>query len=534
MAQFPNTRLVWSMALALLVLSPIAVRAQPDTDPRRPEAEAQVARCVAMDDPPTAERIRRDLNVAVGGLMPFARDVLLNHRTRSAWSQDGREIRVELYLQNIRDLALPQGAVTYLPSVDGQAILQDRRSRIPALWRVDEATVNAAARAYDIRDPAPGDPASPPVLEDSKIAADLPGYDVVRIYADTFTGFAGLVLQSRPRPDLPVHRIYAIAGTHVFEHTDFRTWASGLTFGRSQFVSTAALNMLRDAAAYVSDMRGGGEVFVTGQSQGGLTSQGLGYLLQSYLDAQAKPHHLAHVVSWGAVGAQETLVSLIRHHRDGDGRGFDQALETHWAATDPDYAAAAAFWKTATARWNSVPPGGEEAHLHDVMGRMRVVGYFFEVDLFARAGTFLGTTFAFPTQLVLPDECELLVAEAVVGMSPGRFSVRLESHFLDGYRRAVARGAIAVSRPALPAKWEWFASLLPVFDAAGSVWLKVLYLDGPATSPANWRACEAAGLWRTRENPWCRKTWWPGCGPVEKGPNWCLIRPEGVTGATIH
>lgn len=521
----PVTLLLALLTAVLLLAGPPA-SAQPSTDPRADAARAQVARCAAIDAAPEIQR-RRAVNLAVSGLLPLAREILTNHRTQSTISGNGRQLRVELRLDNVRDLALPAGnpRTQYRPDIDGQAILQDRRSRIPALWTVDEATVNAAARAYDIRNPDPTHPDAAPELVDSKIAADLTGYDTVAMYTDTYTGFAGLVLQSKPQAGRPAHRIYAVAGTHVFEHTDFRTWASGLTFGRAQFVSTAALRMLRDAASYVTDMQGGGEVFVTGQSQGGLTSQGMGYLLQSYLDARAVPHHLAHVVSWGAVGAQETLVALIEDHRAGKGRGFPPELEAHWAASDPDHADAMAFWETVAARWNAVPPGGEIAHLHDVMRGMRVVGYFFEVDLFARAGTFLGTAFAFPTALILPDECDALVAEAVVGLQPGVFSVRLESHFLDGYRRAVTRGAIAVARPALPAKWEWFARLLPTFDTIGSVWLEVLYLEGPATRPANWQACTGAGTWRARTNAYCRKTWWPGCGPDAGGPNWCLIRP---------
>lgn len=511
---------------ALLLLAAWPALAQPDDDPRGDAARAQVARCEAIGSDPAKQR-RRDINLAISGLLPLAREILANHRTQATISGDGRELRVELRLDNVRDLALPSGnpRTQYRRDIDGRAILQDRRSEIPALWMVDEATVNAAARAYDIRNPDPTHPDAAPQLVDSKIAADLTAYEAVRMYTDVYTGFAGLVLQSRPRPGRPVHRIYAVAGTHVFEHTDFRTWASGLTFGRAQFVSTAALLMLHDAATYAADMQSGGEVFITGQSQGGLTSQGMGFLLQSYLDTRAAPHHLAHVVSWGAVGAQETLVALLQDHRAGKRRGFPPALETHWAASDPDHAEAMAFWDTAVAGWGAVPPGAEIDHLHAVMQRMRVVGYFFEVDLFARAGTFLGTAFAFPTALILPDECDALVAEAVVGLQPGVFSVRLESHFLDGYRRAVARGAIAVAKPALPAKWDWFVRLLPTFDTAGGIWLQVLYLEGPASRPPNWEACTAAGIWRARANSYCRKTWWPGCGPEANGSNWCLIRP---------
>ena len=56
------------------------------------------------------------------------------------------------------------------------------------------------------------------------------------------------------------------------------------------------------------------------------------------------------------------------------------------------------------------------------------------------------------------------VVEIIVGMQFGVFGVRLESHFLKGYRRAVGRGAIAVARPARPARWEWFSDLMPVIE----------------------------------------------------------------------
>jgi hypothetical protein len=61
--------------------------------------------------------------------------------------------------------------------------------------------------------------------------------------------------------------------------------------------------MIRDAATYAGDMRGGGEVVLTGQSQGGLVAQGVGYMLQAFLDASPAMHHLIQVVSWRGTGA---------------------------------------------------------------------------------------------------------------------------------------------------------------------------------------------------------------------------------------
>jgi len=509
-------------ALAVLFCAGPAL-AQPRQDPRAADAQRQVDRCDAAAAR-LGEAHMRDMNLGFRNLVPFARDILAAHNIQASFTDGGRQARVELHLRHVRRLDIPEGNLetTYLTGVDGGAILQDRRSRHPALWQIDEATVAAADRAYDIRYRDPADPASRPWLEDSETATALAGYEVIGIYTDRYSGFAGLALEAKDRRH--PHRIYAIAGTHVFDHTDLRTWASGLTMGRGQFVSTGALRMIRDAADYAADMNGGGEVFVTGQSQGGLASQGVGYLLQAYLDARAAPHHLVHVVSWGAVGARETLGRLITTWREGGGRGVWRAIERHWAATDPHYATAAEVWNAITTRLDAVSPGEEDAHLTDVASRMRVVGYFFEIDLFSRGGSFLGTTFAFPTALILPDECDMMVAEMMVGIQGGDFGVRLESHFLKGYRRAVGRGAIAVARPAEPAKWDWIADLMPAFETIGDLWLETIYLSRDATLPPHWQGCTANAEWFTRANRTCRADYWPGCGPDLELRRWCLVR----------
>ena len=517
-------------ALLAAALAAAAV-AQPARDPRAGQAEAQIARCDAE-----AARLRdphvRDMQVAFRRLMPFARDVLEAHHVHASFTEGGRQARVEVHLRHVRDLDIPEGhpETRELTGVDGGAVLQDARSRIRALWQVDEATVAAADRAYDIRYRDPADPASVPWLEDSETAAALTHYEVIGLYTDRFSGFAALALQSRDAA--APHRIYAIAGTHVFDHMDLRTWASGLTFGRGQFTSSAALRLIRDAAAYASDPAGG-EVFVTGQSQGGLTSQGVGYLLQAYLDSRGAPHRLVHIVSWGAVGARETLERSIAAWRAGEGRGVWPAIERHWAATDPQHEAAAEVWEGITRRWAQVREGEEQAHLTDTASRMRVIGFFFEIDLFARAGSFLGTTFAFPTALILPDACETTVAEAVVGAQAGSFGVRLESHFLKGYRRAVERGALAVARPAEPAKWEWVTGLMPALETAGDLWLESIFLSRDATLPPHWSRCAASSEWFTPENGMCRASFWPGCGAGGDPPRWCLVR-EPAAGVPLR
>lgn len=509
----------------LLISWPGAARAQPPRDdPRLPGASAQVARCEASAAQ-LGQAQARELNLAFARLAPFAEEVLARHRVETSITRGGREFHLRLLLRDLRDMPTPDGnpRTAYLPEVDAAAVMQDRRSGIPALWRVDEATVRAADRAYDIR--VPESPDAAPRLLDLPDAARLEDYEIIGLHADRYSGFAALALQARP--GLPRHRIYAIAGTHVFEHVDFRGWASGLTFARAQYTSAAALRMIAEAADYAA-APDGGEVFLTGQSQGGLASQGVGFLLQSYLEARAAPHRLVHVVSWGATGATEALARLMRRQRQarGGGTGLTQAppLERHWAATDPGHAAAEQVRQAIAAQWAQVPPGQEEAYVAQVAARMRVVAYFFEIDLFARAGTFPGTAFAFPTALMLPDNCEPLVLEVVTGGEGGRFGVRLESHFLRGYRRAVERGALALARPARPAKWEWALRMLPPLEALGDFWLENIFFDGEATSPAHWRDCQRTGQWMTMHNALCRADYWQGCARNAAEPFWCLAR----------
>jgi hypothetical protein len=511
---------------ALLAVAPALVQAQVAADPRAGLAPEQMAHCARAVQGRVSDI--RPLSLSIADLAPLARDILAHHAVRSTVHAIGQQLRVELRLEAVQHLRLPEGnaATLYLAGEDAAAVLNDPRSSIPALWALDEATVIAADIAYDIRLPEPDAVARSPVL-DMAAAGQLPDYRPVKLYADEFSGFAAVAFEARPESGRPPHRIYAIAGTHVFEHRDFRGWGSGLTFGRAQFTSTAALRMIGDAAAYARDMKHGGEVVMTGQSQGGLVAQGTGYMLQAYLDADPRPHHLAHIVSWGAVGAQEVIGRMIAQAREDGGRGLWRKLERHWAASLPGYAEAASVWAVLARQWRGIPAGGEAASIRNTAGRMRVLGYFFEIDLFARAGTFPGTALAFPTALILPGGCDMTVVEALIGLQGGAFGVRLESHFLKGYRRAVSRGAIAVARPARPAKWPWVTDLLPVSEELGLAWLETLYLAGPAASPANWQRCMAAPRWWTRQNRSCRRDYWSGCAPAEEEGAWCLIREAG-------
>lgn len=529
-----SSRIHWrsSLAGAGLCLALAAPWAWAQPAPANPAAaRAQIERCGAAAQGLAGPK-GREVNLSLTSAMPHVRDVLTSHGLSARLTDQGRAARIELHLGNLRDVEMPSddGLATYRTDVDAARVQQDPRSRMPQLWRVDEATVHAAELAYNVRYPPADDPSAPGTLDLADGTTVPEGYEVAGLYTGFYSGFAAIVLESKPARGVPRHRIYAIAGTHVFDHTDLRTWASGLTFGAAQITADASLRMLRDAAAFAADRQNGGEVFVTGQSQGGLTSQGFGYLLQTYLEATAPGrHHLVQVVSWGGVGAEEALAQLIQRQREGEGRGYWRKLETHFSALDPTYRVAAETWNAIAGQWASVAPGQEAAHIALMASRMRVVGYFFEIDMFARAGTFIGTTFAFPTALILPENCDELVAEAVVGSTGGTFGVRLESHFLRGYHRAVRRGAVGLARPAFPHKWQWATDLLPTFDKVGRLWMETIYLNGPATAPRNWNACLAAGHWVTRQNQTCSAAHWPGCGPVEQGePNWCLITEAGV------
>ena len=445
-----------------------------------------------------------------------------------------------MLIDDIRDLDLPHWLshkITYLePS--RRSALRDARSHLTGLGPVDEATVLAAELAYDVEDIVGDDGRSQAHLSQAAVDGALSGYDVVATFADTLSGFKAAAFASQGTRDR--HRIYAIAGTQVFENRDYRDWASGLRMASPQFVSDAALTMIRHAADYASDMERGGEVVVTGQSQGALGAQGLGFLLQEDLNARGTPHHLVHVVSWGAAGAHSEIVAVIEQYRRDGSRGVWPPLERHLAFTQPDYPEIMAIWHAIGSQWLTLDDAAIDAHVHSVAAQMRIVGFFFEIDPFARAGEFLGTPFVFPTELMLPDRCDNLVLELLFRTRIGKLGVTLESHFLNGYRRAAARGAIELSRPAEPEKWPWVMDTLADVRGVGRMWLADLFLAQVGTSETNWQTCRQAGAWMTEDNRRCRDASWPGCsrlGDDDDGegvrtrdvPRWCLItrdRPD--------
>ena len=164
---------------------------------------------------------------------------------------------------------------------------------------------------------------------------------------------------------------------------------------------------------------------------------------------------------------------------------------------------------------------------------MHVIGYFFDIDPFARVGTFLGEPLAFPVELVLPQRCERLVTELVLETRIGDIGLRLESHFLKGYRRAVERGAVSLARPAHIMQRGWVLDLLPPSSVVGRAWLRNIYLTQLGESEGNWQRCFAADRWVTDRNRDCRRTYWPGCDEeqteaglgerMSENAGWCLV-----------
>ncbi len=459
------------------------------------------------------------------------REIHLDHLGAAAsTAARGKAADVQLVLRDVRDLPLPRltsGKVTPLAE-DGHSFIEDPRSRLPDLPAVVETTVLAADQAYDVEERDRSGPTDPDPAEVAAAARDFPNYVLRKLYVDVFSGLKGFALDSRDGS----HRIYATAGTQVFASRDYRDWATGLMMARPQFVSDAGLLMVRDAADYAGDPDHGGEVFFTGQSQGAVIAQAQGFLAEELLNERPGPHHLVHVVAWGVAGTSESIITMIERSRQGYGRDIWPPLERHWALTDANHRAAMLVWDVLAARWSRLDGADVASHVHAVGRQMHAVGYFFDIDPFARLGTFLGTPLFFPAELVLPQRCEPLVTELVFDTRFGDVGLQLESHFLKGYRRAVQRGAIDLARPARVEEHKWVREVLPAVEPVGHAWLKNIYVARLGKSAANWQRCLASGHWLTNANRDCRKSYWPGCAPGTAGTppdkssraaEWCLL-----------
>lgn len=457
-------------------------------------------------------------------------ELLIRHSTASRGTSD-QPLGAELVLRNVRDLAIPRAPanVVRYSDEDGARFASDRRSTLADATGVVEATVYAADLAYDIEEQEGSDHHATGRLDPDAVAWQLPGYRVQHIYTDRFSGLKAVAFESRRSR----HRIYAIAGTQVFVNRDYRDWASGMMMARSQFVSDASLRLGADAAAYARDLEHGGEVFFTGQSQGAIISQALGFLTQDYLNTVPERHRLVHVVAWGVAGATEVIVEMIERSRNGYGRDVWPALERHWRLTDPESETTMQVWNDLAMRWYQLDDNAMAEHVRAVAAQMHVIGYFFDIDPFARIGTFLGERLVFPAELVLPQHCEELVTELVFDTRIGDYGLRLESHFLKGYRRAVERGGVDIARPARIAPREWVLNLVPLASPVGRLWLRNIYLTSLGEDEGNWQRCFTADRWITDRNRDCRQRYWPGCSPEDGAADghertagdarWCLV-----------
>ena len=142
------------------------------------------------------------------------------------------------------------------------------------------------------------------------------------------------------------------------------------------------------------------------------------------LNTRPDPHRLVHVVTWGVTGATEPIVEMINRYRQGYGRDFSPALERHWSLTAPEHGTAIPVWNDLGARWSGLGEEAVDDHVRSVARQMHVIGYFFDIDPFARVGTFLGEPLAFPVELVLPQRCERLVTELVLDTRIGDVGLR--------------------------------------------------------------------------------------------------------------
>jgi hypothetical protein len=126
---------------------------------------------------------------------------IAHHGIRATWSGSGQQLRLELHLNDVQKLRLPEGIAStlYLPQSSGRDVMRDRRSRLPQLWSLDDATVVAADMAFDIRLAGTEATGALPVLQTD--LSQLPDYRPVKLYGDVFSGFAAVAVERLPGGD---------------------------------------------------------------------------------------------------------------------------------------------------------------------------------------------------------------------------------------------------------------------------------------------------------------------------------------------
>lgn len=413
-------------------------------------------------------------------------------------------------------------AVCCLMPIPGHAngVRFDPRSKLGDLLAVNAASLAAASLAYDLEIAEDLVTSTSSATLSSEAQSKLPPkYRFVRGYADVYSGFNGLVIEATVAPR---HRIYATAGTQVFENADFRDWASLFTLARAQTSSDSALLMAADAATYAQSPDGG-EVIFTGQSQGGILAQGLAFLTQSLINGDGNRNtHLLHVVAWGAMGSLETITSLILRSQKSTTRDFDSTLTDYWTRTSADFRRAQDLWNKVRPRWRGFTLERANNEIANVVSEIHVIGFFFAADVFAHIGTFIGAAFLLPAKLAEPESGEETRVDTSLGSKSGTVGNVMESHFLIGFERALKRGGLAQAKPT-PRPASGFASKVQaLLDPLGDLWLYDLYLTKIGKSDAHWRQCQEAKKWKTDRNSWCEKPYWPGCS--RSTASWCFPR----------
>lgn len=455
-------------------------------------------------------------------------------------SQNDRLSQIRLNINDLNRIEVPAENLIPVEEYRTSDIhhVQDSRSTIRNLLDVDNMLAYAADAAYDV--------ISNDSLTNLQVGIsqrngvphqDLAArYRIQKIYADAYTGFKAIAFESIQR-NLPKHRIYAIAGTFVFFRPDLRTWASGLSLGRLGSLSDASLELVEDAAMYAAS-RDGGEVIVTGQSQGGILAQNTGFLVQMRLNAEKEQRRLdqtklVHIITLGAVGSVEAIEKFIKQSLEGNVRGISVDIERHIKYLNVErYSRILATWRKIESAWRTLRPDPVQIRefVFNEAKKMRVIGYFFQLDLFARSGTFLGTTYLLPYELAFPRQCDRLQAFDILSNMKASRAFVFETHFLNGYRRAMQRGVLSLARPMLPKKWDWVLNLQRVLDPVSDLWMNTLFLEQTAATQENWNECKKSKSWTTMRNRYCTQEFHPGCSqvPYSQGSSdfnsWCLIR----------
>lgn len=461
----------------------------------------------------------------------------IRDRVHVTQASDGH-FQIAVEFKDLQTVELTAKDLIPLEASPGQPVhqIQDRRTKLGNLTEIDQYTVYTADAAYDV---VSNEHIQNPVVElNRSFGSPHPRleakYKLVKIYSDLYSGFKAIAFESTS-PKIRKHRIYSLAGTYVFFRPDLRTWANGLSLGRIGSVSETALELIEDAAQFAMNT---GEVLVSGQSQGGILAQNIGFLLQMRLNAEQMQSretqpNLVHVVALGAVGSVEGIRNIVQNVLNKKSRGYPRQVEKHLSFIQPaKYRLAMQTWDRIQNAMRVLPASANSFKIDQFIlneaRKMRVIGYFFQLDLFARTGTFLGSTYLLPYETALPRTCDELQAQQIVSEISPSFAFVFETHFMNGYRRGFERGAISMARYAVPKKWSWVLNLQRILDPVAEIWMHTLFLEQTASTEENWKLCQASKSWSTFARVGCTQSWYPGCSRQSEELSqqinaWCLI-----------